>query len=137
MTRTWPRPVRDAIRALADENAALHVATPITADDARAYLDDDVLNGFWVVQRAEYDAATAFHEALERLTDAEHATLQSALATGCNATVGRLISGVVRDHVAHWLASEAEMYRDTVPTASSPVAQTASHILYALTGDRA
>jgi hypothetical protein len=110
--RDYPRPLRAAIEAIVDENTSLHVATVIEDDDARPYLTDDVMNAFWVVQRANDYAQHILTEALQDLDEGEEATLHSAIATGCNASVGRIISGALRDYVTHWLAKEAEAHRD-------------------------
>jgi hypothetical protein len=120
--RDYPRPLRAAIEAIVDENTSLHVATVIEDDDARPYLTDDVMNAFWVVQRAADYAQHILTEALQDLTEAEEATLHSAIATGCNPSVGKIVSDAVRDYVAHWLAQQAEAYRDQ-PTQDSPVAR--------------
>ncbi len=109
----YPKQLRDAVIALAEENASLHLATSITADDCEVYAkDDDVQVAFWAMQMACGDDAESWSDIYQKLTDQERTTVVCALAVGYQKSAHELLRAAVVAHIAEWLACEAEKYQE-------------------------
>jgi hypothetical protein len=101
-----PPALQHAITELAELNARQHIATSITDDDAKPYVDADVLGAWWDKQCDDKYDAEAFGEALERLTDHQRNQLVRHIFTLHPAAL-RWLREVFVAHVANHVASEA------------------------------
>ena len=107
----YPAPLKSAIRELATNFACLHVAQSITAEDAKDFVDDDVLIGYWAIQRSESTDAEAWVEIYDSLEPRQAAQMHAAIV--CLHPAGlKVLHDAVRSHVAKWLASEADDLAD-------------------------
>ena len=87
----WPAPLKSALRELATNFACLHVAQSITAEDAKDFIDDDVLIGYWAIQRSEGTDAEAWGEIYDALEPRQAAPLNMAeLASMAHFTAERV-----------------------------------------------
>jgi hypothetical protein len=116
----FPRPLREAIVAIAETNAELHVATSITAGDCEEYAQDvDVVMAFWALQTVNGSAAETWGDLFEKLTDNERTQIVAAIAVGHPAGL-RVLRDALQAHISEWLAHEAETYQETMERSEPP-----------------
>ena len=101
--------------AIAEANAALPVATEITAQDAESYCDDDVLMGYWTLQQATRSPGDTWFDLYEKLTDNERTQVVAAIVNQHPAGL-RVLRDALVAHVSEWLATQAQQVRDEMPS---------------------
>jgi len=137
MTETAPRIIDAAIRAIAEDNAALHIACAISPREVERHLDDAVL-GAWVRREADQ---TSPEDVLDRAIDALTTALargettaamigleHGALVTTPVADMDELVDWENRRPAKQWWLGMRRMVRDLAdpPTAAELAAQSAS-----------
>lgn len=133
----YPAPLKSAIRELAE----LHVrgCIELNAKSARDYVDDDVLQCWWVLQCAQPGQWPAYMALSDALCDCDEPTLRRAVTQLLARHPAALcaLHEEIAKHVAGWLADEALDYaNDIEPTDDELCRSYACEVDDPLIGDR-